>query len=71
VEARFIANEDEIQGDDFNSEDHVYSVLGRKGVLLVDFLPQGAQSMQVSIATHKICDTRSRISDVARLAGVL
>ena len=42
----------------------------KKGVLLVDFLPQVSQSTQVSVAIQfKNCDARSRISDMACLAG--
>jgi len=44
----------------------------RKGVLLVDFLPQGSTiNADVYCDTHKNCIARTRISDVACLAGVL
>jgi len=52
MEAHFIANKDEIQADHFNSKDHVHSVLGQKGDLLVDFLPQGS-----TINAGVYCDT--------------
>jgi len=44
----------------------------RKGVLLVDFLPQAPQSTQVSFVTRlKNCVMQSKISDMACLARVL
>jgi len=73
VEAHFIANKDEIQADHFNLEDHGHSVLGqKKNVLLVDFLPQDSTiNAGVYCDTLKNCVARSRISDVACVAGVL
>jgi len=69
----FIANKDEIQADHFNLEDHGHSVLGqKKNVLLVDFLPQDSTiNAGVYCDTLKNCVARSRISDVACVAGVL
>jgi len=42
----------------------------RKDVLLVDFLPQDS-TINAGVVTHKNCDTRSRIRDMACLAGML
>jgi len=72
VEAHFIANKDKIQADHFNSEGHVHNVLGQKRHSACGLLASRLHNqLQVSIATQKICDARSRISDVTCLAGVL
>jgi hypothetical protein len=42
MEAQIIANKETIRTDHFKSEDHVHSVLGQKGFLLVEFSPQGS-----------------------------
>jgi hypothetical protein len=42
MEAHIIANKEKNETDHFNLQDHVHGVLNRKGVLLVEFLPQGS-----------------------------
>ena len=64
LEAHFIANKDEIQAENFSSEE--------KAFCLWTSCLKAPQSTRVSIATHlKNCVTQSRISYVACLAGVL
>ena len=73
VEAHFIANKHQTQADHFNLEGQVHNVLGQKKHSACALRASRLHNqLQVSVATQfKDCETWSRISDVARLAGLL
>ena len=72
MQAQFIANKHQIQADHFNSEGPVHNVLGQKKRSACGLLVSRLHNqLQVSVTTHKNCDSRSRISEVACLACVV